>query len=155
VIWVLGVGLCVVLLVILVAAIWVGIAALGTPADRAAGCETLRHAAGLLGAQFRDRNEYPWYRRPAQYGAVEGEMADLSYMLSLMPWNAEDCGGRVMMHIRSRLGGVLPGGESELVIFIPERIWHWPDLADPATLAGYARQAIATVSAGGRPPDAS
>jgi hypothetical protein len=36
----------------------------------------------------------------------------------------------------------------------PEQVWHWPDLADPATLAGYVRQAIATVDSGGEPPDA-
>jgi hypothetical protein len=36
-----------------------------------------------------------------------------------------------------------------------ERIWHWPDLADPATLADCTRQALATVNSGCLPPDAS
>jgi ABC-type transport system involved in cytochrome bd biosynthesis fused ATPase/permease subunit len=55
--------LAAVLLVILVPVIRLGVAALGTPADRAAVNQSLRSAAGLLGGQFRDRLEYPWYRR--------------------------------------------------------------------------------------------
>jgi hypothetical protein len=145
----------VVLLVILVPVIRLGIAALGTPGDRAAGNETLRCAAGFLGGQFRDRREYPWYRRPAQYGAVEGDLGDLRYEVNIMPSNAEDAGGSAMLRIRSRAGRKLAGGRPELVIFTPERVWHWPDLADPATLAGYVRQAIATEDSGGAPPDAS
>jgi hypothetical protein len=154
VIWA-AIGLGAVVLAITVAVIRVGILALGTPRDRAAGNQMLMEAAALLGGQFRDRTEYPWYQRPAQYGAIEGELADLSYLVNLMPWNAEDCGGQVMMHIRSRLGGVLPTGGSAVLIFIPERTWHWPDLADPAVLAGYARQALTSVNSGILPPDAS
>jgi len=41
------------------------------------------------------------------------------------------------------------------VIFTPEQVWHWPDLADPGTLAGYVRQAIAAADSGGLPPEAS
>ncbi len=44
---------------------------------------------------------------------------------------------------------------AELVIFTPEQVWHWPDLADPGTLAGYVRQAIAAADSGGLPPEAS
>jgi hypothetical protein len=153
--WFLLILFTVVLLVIFVPVIRLGIAALGTPGDRAAANETLRCAAGILGGRFRDRREYPWYRRPAQYGAVEGALGDLGYEVNVMPWNAEDTGGRAMLRIRSRAGRRLPGGRPELVIFTPEQVWHWPDLADPATLAGYVRQAIATVNSGGVPPDAS
>ena len=153
--WVVLVVLVAVLLGIMVAVIRVGILALGTPRDRAAGNQMLAHAAGLLGGRFRDRTEYPWYRRPAQYGAIEGELGDLSYLVNLMPWNAEDCGGQIMLHIHSRLGGALPTGGPRVLIFIPERTWHWPDLADPAVLADYARQALTSVSYGVLPPDAS
>jgi hypothetical protein len=38
-----------------------------------------------------------------------------------------------------------------MVVYIPERIWHWPDRADPALLADQIRQVIATVDAGGEP----
>ena len=72
-----------------------------------------------------------------------------------MPWNAEDAGGRATLRIRSRTGRKLAAGRPELVIFTPEQVWHWPDRADPATLADYVRQAIATVGSGGVPPDAS
>jgi hypothetical protein len=60
-----------------------------------------------------------------------------------------------MLRIRSRAGRRLAGGRPELVIFTPEQVWHWPELADPAALAGYVRQAIATVDSDGVPPDAS
>jgi hypothetical protein len=92
----------VVLLVILVPVIRLGIAALGTSGDRAAANETLRSAAGFLGGRFRDRRDYPWYRRPALYGAVEGDLGDLGYEVNIMPWNAEDAGGSAMLRIRSR-----------------------------------------------------
>jgi hypothetical protein len=52
--WFLLILFAVVLLVILVPVIWLGIAALGTPGDRAAANETLRCAAGFLGGRFRD-----------------------------------------------------------------------------------------------------
>jgi hypothetical protein len=129
-----------------------GFKALGSPGDRAAGNQVLQQTAALLGARFRDRLEYPWYRRPAQYGAIEGDLGDLGYVLYLMPWNAEDCGGAAMVRIHSRQGRLLAGGSSELLLFTPERVWHWPDLADPGTLAGYVRQAIAIADAGGMPP---
>ncbi len=93
-------------------------------------------------------------RTPAQYGAVEGDLGDLGYEVTIMPWNTEDAGGSAMLRIRSRAGRNLPGGRPELVIFTPEQQWHWPDLADPA-LAGHVRQAIATVDSGGMPPAAS
>lgn len=153
--WFLLILFTVVLLVILVPVIRLGIAALGTPGDRAAANETLRCAAGFLGGRFRERREYPWYRRPAQYGAVEGDLGDLGYEVNIMPWNTEDAGGRAMLRIRSRAGRRLAGGRPELVILAPEQVWHWPDMADPATLAGYVRQAIATVDSGGVPSDTS
>lgn len=153
-IWVVGACLGSVLLVILVAVVRLGIAAVGTPADRAAACATLREAAGLLGGQYRDRHEYPWHRRPAQYGMVEGDLGDRWYELSVMPWNAEDCGGCAMLRIWPRQGHGLRAGRPELVVFAPERIWHWPDLADPRTLASYARQAISTANSGSLPPGA-
>jgi len=31
-------------------------------------------------------------------------------------------------------------------------VWHWPDRADPAALAGYVREAIAAMEPGGTPP---
>jgi hypothetical protein len=132
-----------------------GVKALGSPGDRAAGNQVLQQTAVLLGGRFRDRRDYPWYRRPAQYGAIEGELGDLGYELYLMPWNAEDCGGAAMVRIHSRQGRLLAGGRSYLLLFSPERVWHWPDLADPGTLAGYVRQAIAIVDSGGMPPDGS
>jgi hypothetical protein len=132
-----------------------GFKALGSPGDRAAANQVLQQAAVLLGARFRDRRDYPWYRRPAQYGAIEGELGGLGYELYLMPWNAEDCGGAAMVRIRSRQGRLLAGSRSGLLLFTPERVWHWPDLADPGTLADYVRQAIAKVDSGGMPPAGS
>jgi hypothetical protein len=130
-----------------------GVKALGTPADRAAANQMLQSAAALLGGRFRDRLQYPWYRRPAQYGAVEGELCGLGYGLYLMPWNAEDCGGAAMLHIlpsQDRLpAGNKPG---RTVFFTLDEAWHWPDRADPATLASYVRQAIAAAAAGDMPP---
>jgi hypothetical protein len=51
--------------------------------------------------------EYPRYRRPAQYGAVEGSLGDLGCQLSIMPWNTEDAGS-AMLRIRPQAG--LAGG---------------------------------------------
>ena len=153
--WFLLIVLAAVLLVILVSVIRLGIAALGTPGDRAAANETLQCVAGLLGARFRDRREYPWYRRPAQYGTVEGDLGDVGYEVNILPWNTEDAGGSAMLRIWSRVGARVAGDRPERVIFTPEQAWHWPDLADPAALAAYVRQAIAIVDSGGMPPDAS
>jgi len=158
VLWIIGIGGAVAVAAVTVAAVWSGFAGLGTRSDRAAANEMLRLTAGLLGGRFRDRRDYPWYRRPAQYGTVEGELGglgDLAYELYLMPRNAEDCPGRTMLRIRSQQGPRLAGGRSELVVFIPERAWHWPDRADPATLADHVPQTIAVVDGGGVPPDPS
>jgi len=130
-----------------------GIKALGTPADRAAGNQLLQATAALLGGRFRDRLDFRWYQRPAQYGAVAGELCGLEYGLYLMPWNAEDCGGAAMLHIRSRAGG--PPGDHGKTIFTPEPVWHWPDRADPAALADYVRQAIAAEASGDPRPGGS
>jgi hypothetical protein len=81
--------------------IWVGFWGLGTPRDRAAANELLQLTAVLLGGRFRDRREYPWYRRPAQYGGIEGELGGLEYELQLMPRNAEWCAGAAMLQIRT------------------------------------------------------
>ena len=135
--------------------VWVGIWGLGTPRDRAAANQLLRLTAVLLGGRFRDRRDYPWYRRPAQYGGVEGELGGLEYELQLMPRNSEWCAGAAMLQIRSREGRSLAGGGPGLRVFTPERVWHWPDLADPGTLAGYVRQAIAAAASGEMPPGAS
>jgi hypothetical protein len=134
-------------------AIRLGIKALGTPHDRSAGNETMRHVAALLGGRFQDREGIPWHRRPAQYGAVEGELDGLRYELYLMPWNAEDSGGSAMVQISAEPGSRLAGGRSALRFFTPEQVWHWPDLADPGTLADYVRQAIASAAFGGVPPE--
>lgn len=135
------------------ASAWLGIKALGTPHDRSAGNETMRHVAALLGGRFLEREEIPWYRRPAQYGAVEGELDGLRYQLYLMPWNTEDCGGSAALHIRSQPGSRLADGKTERKFFTPEQVWHWPDLADPGTLANYVRQAIVSAAFGGAPPE--
>ena len=134
--------------------IWVGVWGLGTPRDRAAANQLLQLTADLLGGRFRDRLEYPWYRRPAQYGGIEGELGGLQYELQLMPRNAEWCAGAVMLQIRSLEGRSLAGGGPGLRVFTPEGVWHWPDLADPGTLAGYVRHAIATAASGEMPPGA-
>ena len=151
------VGICAVAVVlgITATAIWAGVWGLGTPRDRAAANELLQLTAVLLGGRFRDRREYPWYRRPAQYGGIEGELGGLKYELQLMPRNAEWCAGAAMLEIRSLEGRSLAGGGPGLRVFTPERVWHWPDLADPATLAGYVRQAIATAASGEMPSGAS
>jgi len=117
--------------------IWVGVWGLGTPRGR-----------------FRDRLEYPWYRRPAQYGGIEGELGGLEYELQLMPRNAEWCAEAAMLQIRSLEDRSLAGGGPGLRVFTPEGVWHWPDLADPGTLAGYVRHAIATAASGEMPPGA-
>jgi hypothetical protein len=140
------------------AAIWSGIWGMGSPRDRAAANQMLQAVAGLLGGRFLDRSEYPWYRRPAQYGAVEGELGglgDLQYELNLMPRNAEYDPGAAMLRIRSLQGPRLAGGQSGLVVFSPKRIWHWPDRGDPGTLASWVRETIAIVDAGGVPTDAA
>jgi hypothetical protein len=137
------------------AAIWAGIWGLGTSRDRAAANQMLRLTAVLLGGRFRDRLEYPWYRRPAQYGAIEGELGELEYELQLMPRNAEDCAGAAMLEIRSPRGRALAGGGPGLRVFTAEGVWHWPNLADPGTLADYVRQAVATAASGEMPPDAT
>jgi hypothetical protein len=136
------------------AAVWAGFWGLGSARDRAAANQMLQAVAGLLGGRFRERDDYPWYRRPAQYGAVEGEhggLGDLRYELQLMPRNSEYCPGAVMLRIRSLQGPRLAGGRSELRVFSPERLWHWPDLADPGTLAGWVHETVATVDSGGVP----
>jgi hypothetical protein len=92
---------------------------LGTPRDRAAANELLQLTAVLLGGRFRDRREYPWYRRPAQYGGIEGELGGLEYELRLMPRNAEWCAGAAMLQIRSLEGRSLAGGGPGLRVFTP------------------------------------
>ena len=135
-----------------VSAGWLGLrAALGTPADRAAGNQMLQLTAVLLGGRFRDRREYPYIRRPAQYGAIEGELCGLEYVLFLMPRNAEDCGGAALLQIRPPQGRPFPGKGHGLTVFTAEDVWHWPDLADPDTLAGFVRQTIAAVNSGDMP----
>jgi hypothetical protein len=132
-----------------------GIKALGTPRDRAAANQMLQATAVLLGGRFRERREYPWYRRPAQYGGIQGELDGLEYELQLMPWNAEDCGGAAWLVIRLPVGSPLAGKGPYLKIFTPESAWHWPDRADPGALASYVRQAIGDAVSGVRPPHAS
>ena len=136
---------------IVVVMVRLGIKALGTPADRAAGNQLLQQTAALLGGRYRDRQEIPWYRRPAQYGLVEGELDGMTYHLLLMPWNAEDCGGAGMLSIAAGPGKPV-SPDSGHVVFTPSETFHWPDRADPGVLAGYVREAIATTLAGGRPP---
>ena len=128
---------------------------LGSPGDRAAANQMLQLTAVLLGGRFRDRREYPYLLRPAQYGAIEGELCGLEYELYLMPSNAEDCGGAAMLQIRPQQGRPLPGKGHGLRVFTPEEVWRWPDLADPGTLADFVRQTIATVNSGDIPPGPS
>ena len=149
-----GIFAGVVVLGLTAAVIWAGIWGLGTPRDRAAASQMLELTAASLGGRFRDRREYPWYRRPAQYGGIGGELGGLEYELQLMPRNADDCAGAAVLQIRSPQGRPLTGGRPALTIFTPEQVWHWPDLADPGTLADYVRQAIATAAAGEMPPGA-
>ena len=136
---------------IVVVMVRLGIKALGTPADRAAGNQLLQQTAALLGGRYRDRQEIPWYRRPAQYGAVEGELDGMTYHLLLMPWNAEDCGGAAMLAIAPWTGQPVRPDTGQ-VIFTPSETFHWPDRADPGVLASYVREAIAAVITGQRPP---
>lgn len=149
--WLIGVCSAVVVLVVVV--VGLGIAALGSPRDRVAADETLRRAAERLGGRFRDRRQYPWHRRPSQYGVVEGRLGDVTYELIILPWNVEDHGGSAMLRIRPRPGQRLPGDSPEFTIFTPARVWHWPDLADPDALADYVRQAV-VADLGEVPPDA-
>jgi hypothetical protein len=152
--WIILILLVAVLLAILVPVILTGISASRTRTDRAAANETLRQAAALLGGRFRDRDEYPWYRRPARYGGVDGDLDGLGYELFVMPWNAEDCGGSAMLRIGSRQALRRSGNDKDVVVlFSRERDWHWPDLADPEALAAYARRAVAAVACGGVPPE--
>ena len=136
---------------IVVVMVRLSIKALGTPADRAAGNQLLQQTAALLGGRYRDRQEIPWYRRPAQYGAVEGELDGMTYHLLLMPWNAEDCGGAAMLAIAPWTGQPVRPDTGQ-VIFTPRETFHWPDRADPGVLASYVREAIAAVITGQRPP---
>jgi len=91
--------------------LWVGIWGLGTARDRAAANQLLQLTAVLLGGRFRDRREYPWYRRPAQYGSVEGELGGLEYELQLMPRNAEGCDGAAMLWVL-RCAAFTPKGDA-------------------------------------------
>jgi len=135
---------------------WLGVrAAGGTPDDRAAANQMLQLTAVLLGGRFRDRREYPYIRRPAQYGAIEGELCGLEYVLFLMPGNAEDCGGAALLQIRPPQGRALPGKGQGLTVFTTEEVWHWPDRANPTTLADYVRQALAAAASGNMPPGGS
>jgi hypothetical protein len=137
-------------------AAWLGRrAALGSPGDRAAANQMLQRTAVLLGGRFRDRREYPYLRRPAQYGAIEGELCALEYQLYLMPRNAEDCGGAAMLAIQSPQGRPLPGRGRGLTVFTSKEVWQWPDRADPGTLADFIRQTIAAVNSGDVPPKPS
>jgi hypothetical protein len=137
-----------VVLAITGAMVWLGVKALGTPADRAAANQTLQATAILLDARFRDRTEIPWYRRPAQYGAIEGELCGLKYELFLMPWNSEDSGGLAMLEIPPRPDRPLAGNKYGQRVFFPEEVCHWPDRADPVTLADYVRQAMTAAASG-------
>ena len=132
-----------------------GVKALGTSGDRAAANQMLQLTASLLGGRFHDRTEYPWYRRPAQYGVIEGELCGLEYGLYLMPWNAEDCGGAAMLHIRPQRDRPPTGRGSGRVLFTAEDEWHWPDRADPVALADYVRQTVAAAASGDMPPGIS
>ena len=132
---------------------WMGIKGLGTPSDRRAGNAALREVAVLLEGRFVDRREYRYTQRPAQYGGVEGRLGDYDYEVFLMPWNAEDHGGCAMLRITSRHDGPIKGSKRGALMFTPEQVWHWPDLADPGTLAGYVRQAVADLDPGERPQD--
>jgi hypothetical protein len=137
------VGACsvVVIVVIMVAVIRVGIAALGTPADRAAVNQTLRRTAELLGGRYRDRRDFPWYRRPAQYGALEGDVGGVPYLLYVLPHNTEDHGGNAFLRIRPRDGRPPPGTRPE-VRAVSVGVWHWPDQAAPETLAEFVRREV-------------
>ena len=106
---------------------------------------------GPAGGWYLDRREIPWPQRPAQYGVVEGELDGLAYQLLLMPWNAEDCGGAAMLSIAAAPGKPV-SPDTGHVVFTPSETFHWPDRADPGVLASYVRAAIATTTAGGRPP---
>ena len=138
------------------AMVWLGVKALGTPADRAAANQMLQATAGLLDGRFRDRTEIPYFRRPAQYGGIEGELCGLKYELFLMPWNSEDSGGLAMLEVRPRPDRPLAGNKNQQKygwrIFFPEEVCHWPDRADPVTLAGHVRQTVAAAAAGDAPP---
>jgi hypothetical protein len=146
-------ALVAVILLILVGAYWDSFKAF-SPRDRAAGNHALRATADLLGARFRDRLEHPWYARPHQYGTVVGQLDGLGYELRLLLRNTEDWGGQVMLTIRAPKGARLPGGRRDLRAVTPQEVWHWPDQADPGTLASYVREAIAAVGSGGKPPGA-
>lgn len=127
------------------------IKSLGTPADRGAGNQMLQQTAALLGGRYLDRREIPWHQRPAQYGIVEGELDGMTYQLYLMPWNAEDCGGAAMLRIAAGPGKPVSPATGTLV-FTPRETFHWPDRADPATLASYTREAVAIAITDGQPP---
>lgn len=143
--WIIGICSAVTILVIMVAAIRTGIAALGNPSDRGAANETLWRVAGLLGGRYRDRREIPWYRRPAQYGAVDGSLSGFDYDLMIMPWNAEDCGGSAMLRLRTRRDGLDRRTRWDRVIFSPEHVFHWPDRGTPEGLADFVRRTVADI----------
>ena len=132
---------------------WLGIKALGTPSDRRAGNATLQQVAVLLEGRFRERREYKYLVRPAQYGGIDGRLGDYEYEVFLLPWNTEDHGGCAMLLIGSRDGRPLDGKNPRALMYTPEKVWHWPDLADPRVLADYVRQAVATLEAGRRRQD--
>ncbi len=83
------------------------------------------------------------------------ELGGLEYEQQLMPRNAEGCAGAAILRTRSLQGRPLTGGGPGLRVFTPVRVSHWPDLADPGTLADYVRQAIVTAASGEMPPGAS
>src|SRR5262249_2027341 len=108
---------------IVVGMVRLGIQALGTPADRAAGTQALQQTDAPLSGRYRDRLEIPWYGRPAQYGLVEGELDGMTYHLLLMPWNAEDCGGAGMLSIAAGPGRPV-SPDTGKVLFTPSETFH-------------------------------
>jgi len=154
VLWIVLVVLVAIIVFILVGAYWESFAALGTPRDRAAANQAMQATADLLGGRFQDRLEHPWYARPRQYGTVAGQLSGLGYELRLLPRNTEDWAGQVMLTIRPPEGARRPGGGRDLRAVTPEEVWHWPDRADPGTLASYVRETIAAVESGGKPAGA-
>jgi hypothetical protein len=93
--------------------IWIGVQAAGSKSgDREAGDATLRHAAGLLGGEFRRPPPVRKHRASKEFGAVSGVRDSVSYQLSMHRWSAPEIGGSAQIVVWPQ-----PGQQFVLEVF--------------------------------------
>jgi hypothetical protein len=129
-------------------AVWVVFTAIAGPRkpnDLAAVDELLTTVAGLLHARFKPHKGVPLLSRPG-YGVVEGEYADLKYVLGVLSRNAEDDPGCGRLFAYSVKGRVLHDQRAWKAFVTDEAEWHWPERTNPEVLAEFVRQHLAELA---------